>query len=56
MRLLLSTYGSCRDVQPVRLAVQLGAPYGQVRVCAPRDFGELLALVGLPLVPTGGWR
>jgi vancomycin aglycone glucosyltransferase len=40
MRVLLSTFGSRRDVEPlVGLAVRwmLGA---QVRVCAPPDFAE----------------
>ena len=54
MRVLLSTYGSRGDVEPmVGLAVQLGAPGAEVRVCAPPDFGELLAGVGVPLVPIG---
>ena len=45
MRVLLSTYGSRGDVEPmVGLAV---------RVCAPPDFAELLARVGAPLVPVG---
>lgn len=37
----------------VGLAVQLGALGAEVRVCAPPDFLELLAGVGVPLVPTG---
>jgi transposase len=54
MRVLLSTYGSRGDVEPMEgLAVQLGALGAEVRVCAPRDFAELLAGVGVPLVPTG---
>jgi hypothetical protein len=28
----------------------------QVQGCAPPDFAELLALVGVPLVPIGVWR
>ena len=45
MRVLLSTYGSRGDVEPmVGLAV---------RVCAPPDFAEPLARVGVPLVATG---
>ena len=37
----------------VGLAVQLGALGAEVRVCAPPDFAELLAGVGVPLVPIG---
>jgi hypothetical protein len=48
-RVLLSTYWSCGDVEPtVGLAVQLGALGAAVRVCAPTDFAELLAAVGVP--------
>jgi vancomycin aglycone glucosyltransferase len=54
MRALLSTYGSGRDVEPmVGLAAQLGALGAEVRVCAPPDCVELLAGVGVPLVPIG---
>ncbi len=54
MRVLLSTYGSRGDVEPmVALAVQLRALGAEVRVCAPPDFAELLARVGVPLVPVG---
>ena len=60
MRVLLSTYGSRGDVEPmVGLAVQLRALGAEVRVCAPPDeeFVELLAGVGVPLVPFGRpWR
>ena len=60
MRVLLSTYGSRGDVEPVvALAVQLWALGVEVRVCAPPDeeFAELLAGVGVPLVPFGKpWR
>ena len=57
MRVVLSTYGSRGDVQPlVGLAVQLRALGAEVRVCAPPDFAELLARVGVPLVPIGVWR
>jgi len=53
MRELLSTYGSRRDVEPmVGLAVRLRALGAEVRVCAPPDFAELLARVGVPLVAT----
>ncbi len=54
MRVLLSTYGSRGDVEPmVGLAVRLRALGAEVRVCAPPDqeFAELLARAGVPLVP-----
>ena len=56
MRVLLSTYGSRGDVEPmVGLALRLRALDAEVRVCAPpdKDFAELLARVGAPLVPVG---
>ncbi len=54
MRVLLSTYGSRGDVEPmVGLAVQLRALGAEAWVCAPPDFAELLARVGVPLVPVG---
>src|ERR1700731_1464068 len=56
MRVLLTTYGSRGDVQPlVGLAVQVRALGAEVQVCAPPDqeFAELLAGVGVPLVPIG---
>ncbi|MBT2490299.1 glycosyltransferase family 1 protein [Streptomyces sp. ISL-96] len=56
MRVLLSTYGSRGDVEPlVGLAVRLRALGVEVRVCAPPDkeFAELLAGVGVELVPFG---
>ncbi|GAA2780106.1 glycosyltransferase [Kitasatospora paracochleata] len=56
MRILLSTYGSRGDVEPlVELAAQLRESGAQVRVCAPPDeeFAQLLARVGLPVVPVG---
>jgi vancomycin aglycone glucosyltransferase len=54
MRVLLSTYGSHGDLEPmVGLAVRLRALGVEVRVCAPPDFAELLARVGVPLVATG---
>ena len=54
MRVLLSTYGSRGDVEPmVGLVVRLRALGAEVRVCAPPDFAELLARVGVPLVPVG---
>ena len=54
MRVLLSTYGSRGDVEPmVGLAVQLRALGAEVRVCAPpdEDSARRLAGVGVPLVP-----
>ncbi|MES5817538.1 glycosyltransferase [Streptomyces sp. RG80] len=54
MRVLLSTYGSRGDVQPMAaLAVRLRELGAQVRVCAPADeeFAKLLAGVGVELVP-----
>ncbi|MFF4834922.1 glycosyltransferase [Streptomyces sp. NPDC001315] len=56
MRVLLSTYGSRGDVEPlVGLAVAVRGLGAEVRVCAPPDeeFAELLAGVGVPLVPVG---
>src|SRR5215218_848436 len=54
MRVLLSTYGSRGDAEPmVGLAVRLRALGAEVRVCAPPDFAELLARVGAELVPVG---
>ncbi len=54
MRVLLSTYGSRGDVEPmVGLAVRLRALGAEMPVCAPPDFAELLARVGAPLVPVG---
>jgi vancomycin aglycone glucosyltransferase len=54
MRVLLSTYGSRGDVGPiVGLAVRSRALGAEVRVCAPPDFAELLARVGVPLMPAG---
>ncbi len=56
MRVLLSTYGSRGDVEPmVGLAVQLRALGAEVRVCAPpdEDFTQRLSGVGVTLVPVG---
>ena len=56
MRVLLSTYGSRGDVEPlVALAVQLRELGAEVQVCAPpeEEFTELLGRVGLPMVPAG---
>jgi vancomycin aglycone glucosyltransferase len=54
MRVLLSTYGGRGDVEPlVGLAVGLRGLGAEVRVCAPPDWAERLAEVGVPLVPLG---
>ena len=54
MRVLLSTYGSRGDVEPMLgLAVQLRALGAQVQVCAPPNFAERVAEVGVELVPVG---
>jgi vancomycin aglycone glucosyltransferase len=57
MRVLLSLYGSRGDVElRVGLAAQMGALGAEVPVCAPPDFAERLARVGVPQVPIGVWR
>jgi vancomycin aglycone glucosyltransferase len=48
MRVLSSSYGSRGDVEPM-----VGPA---VRLRAPPDFAELLACVGLLLVPVGVWQ
>ena len=54
MRVLLSTYESHEDVEPmVGLAVRLRALGAEMPVCAPPEFAELVARVGVPLVPVG---
>ncbi|MFE9093958.1 glycosyltransferase [Streptomyces sp. NPDC007264] len=56
MRVLLSTWGSRGDVEPLAgLAVRLRERGAEVQVCAPPDeeFAALLAGVGVPLVPLG---
>ena len=54
MRVLLSTYGSRGDVEPMAgIAVALQAAGAQVRLCAPPDFADLLASIGVPLEPAG---
>jgi len=54
MRVLLSTWGSRGDVEPmVGFAVALRALGTEVRMCAPPDFADLLARVGVPMVPAG---
>jgi vancomycin aglycone glucosyltransferase len=57
LRVVLSTYGSRGDVEPMAgLAGQLRILGAEVRVCAPPDWAELPARVGVPLVPIGVWR
>jgi vancomycin aglycone glucosyltransferase len=56
MRVLLSTWGSRGDVEPLAgLAVALRDLGAEARVCAPPDeeFAALLERVGVPLVPLG---
>jgi vancomycin aglycone glucosyltransferase len=54
MRVLLSTWGSRGDVEPfLGLAVALREFGAEVRMCAPPDFADLLARVGVPMVPAG---
>ncbi|NUR65113.1 MAG: glycosyltransferase family 1 protein [Streptomyces sp.] len=54
MRVVLLTYGSRGDVEPMAgLAVALRELGVEVSVCAPPDFEELLAGVGVPLVAIG---
>ena len=54
MRVLLSTYGSHGDLEPmVGLALWSRALDAEVRRCEPPDFAEPLARVGVPLVATG---
>ncbi len=56
MRVVLSTYGSRGDVEPlVALAARLRERGAEVRVCAPPDevFAARLAEAGAPLVPVG---
>ncbi|GII79417.1 glycosyl transferase [Sphaerisporangium rufum] len=54
MRVVLVTYGSRGDVEPVTgLATRLQAHGADVRVCAPPDFAESLDAIGVPLIPLG---
>ncbi|MFJ9460371.1 glycosyltransferase [Kitasatospora sp. NPDC101447] len=56
MRVLLTTWGSRGDVEPLAgLAAALLGLGADVRVCAPPDeeFVDLLARIGVPLVPLG---
>jgi len=54
MRVLLSTWGSRGDVEPMLgFAVALRALGADVRMCAPPDFAEQVARIDVPMVPTG---
>ena len=54
MRVLLSTWGSRGDVEPMlALAVRLRELGAEVRLCAPPDFAERVADVGVAMVPLG---
>jgi vancomycin aglycone glucosyltransferase len=54
MRVLLSTWGSRGDVEPIAaLAVQLRALGAEARVCAPPDFTERFADIAVEIVPMG---
>ena len=54
MRVLLSTWGSRGDVEPIAaLAVELQEHDVEARVCAPPDFAEMLARLGVEFVPAG---
>jgi vancomycin aglycone glucosyltransferase len=57
MHVVLSTYGSHGDVQPIAgLAVKLRTLGAEVRVCVPPECAERLGNVGVPLAPVGVWR
>lgn len=52
--MLLSTWGSRGDVEPMlALAVQLRAQGVDVRICAPPDFAEHVARIGVPMIAAG---
>ncbi|MGH3585633.1 MAG: glycosyltransferase [Pseudonocardia sp.] len=54
MRVLLSTWGSRGDVEPLlALALELCGRGVDVRMCAPPDFAERAAEVDVPFVPMG---
>jgi vancomycin aglycone glucosyltransferase len=54
MRVLLSTSGSRGDLEPlVALAVRLRELGAEVRMCAPPDYVDRLAEVGVPMTPVG---
>jgi vancomycin aglycone glucosyltransferase len=57
MRVLLSTYGARGDIEPTAgFALRLPTLGAEAPVCAPPDCAELMANVGVPLVPIGVWR
>jgi vancomycin aglycone glucosyltransferase len=54
VRVLLSTWGSRGDVEPLLgFAVALKELGVEVRLCAPPDFADLAARVGVEMVPAG---
>jgi len=54
MRVLLSTWGSRGDIEPMLgFAVALRAQGVDVRMCAPPDFAEHLARIDVPMVAAG---
>ena len=54
MRVLLSTWGSRGDVEPMlAIAVALRALGVEVRMCAPPDFSEKVARIDVPMVSAG---
>lgn len=54
MRVLLSTWGSRGDVEPLLgLALELRAQGSDVRLCAPPDFADRVTEVGVPFVSLG---
>jgi vancomycin aglycone glucosyltransferase len=54
VRVLLSTWGSRGDAEPLLgFAVALKALGVEVRLCAPPDFADLAARVGVEMVPAG---
>jgi vancomycin aglycone glucosyltransferase len=54
VRVLLSTWGSRGDVEPLLgFAVALKDLGAEVRLCAPPDFADLAARIGVEMVPAG---
>jgi vancomycin aglycone glucosyltransferase len=54
VRVLLSTWGSRGDVEPLLgFAVALKELGAEVRLCAPPDFSDLAARVGVEMLPAG---
>jgi vancomycin aglycone glucosyltransferase len=54
LRVLLSTWGSRGDVEPLLgLAVRLQELGAEALLCAPPDFAEMAARVGVEMVPAG---